>query len=482
MNYYKRVLLTIDIGTSVFKSALWSLAGERLAFAACPLSMVSSGGLRHEAESGQWLRAFEDCRRRLAAAGGLERVQAIVISGNGPSLTPVLGMPEFTADGLCVAAAPARLWLDRRAEAAAAEVSLAAGDFVDAGFYLPKALGIKNDEPELYARTRFFLGCPEFLAFALTARARTVFPSEGFDRWFWNDDILEWLKLDAAKFPPFIRPGESFGALLPEAAARFGLLPGIPVVAGGPDFFVSILGAGVVSPGQVCDRAGTSEGINVCTEQRINDRRLMSYSHPVKPYWNLSGIISTTGKAIEWGLDFLGLHSYADFFALAESAGPGAGGLVFLPYLAGERAPIWDSSARGVLRGLSLATGRREFARSLVEGICFAIRDVITVMEECGAQVGELRLSGGAAENDFLNQLKADITGKETLVPVQKESELLGLAIIGACALGAYRDFSSAAGALVRIEQGWRPDAGKTALYGEIFARYRETYQNLKGT
>ncbi|GHV95928.1 xylulokinase [Spirochaetia bacterium] len=478
------LLLAIDIGTSSFKSALWDLDGNRIAFAAVSLAMSGDDGGRHEAESAQWLRAFEECCRRLDSpasagrAGALAAVKIIVISGNGPSLTPVLAEPSLGAGGLCLSAAPARLWLDRRATAAAAEVSALMGAYVDPCFYLPKALGIKNDESELYERTKFFLGCPEYLACALTGEARTVFPSEGFDRWFWNAEILEKLKLNAEKFPPFIRPGDIYGTIIPSVAARLGFAHNVPVAAGGPDFFAAILGAGVISPGQVCDRAGTSEGINVCTEKQIIDGRLMSYGHPVQPFWNLSGIISTTGKAVEWGRGLLGIESYADFYALAETAEAGAGGLVFLPYLAGERAPVWDPAARGVLRGLGLSSGRAEFARSVLEGICFAIRDVITVMEETGAAVGELRIAGraGADENGIFNQIKADITGKEVLVMAQKEAELAGLAIIGACALGSYASFAEAAAALVRVEKRLEPDAKKAALYEGLFQKYRETY------
>jgi xylulokinase len=354
------------------------------------------------------------------------------------------------------------------------------GGYVDPGFYLPKALDIKNNEPALYEKTRYFLGCPEYLACALSGEARTVFPAEGFDRWFWNNDILEKLGLDAAKFPPLIRPGGCYGTVLPAVAARFGFARNIPVLAGGPDFFAAILGAGVSGPGQCCDRAGSSEGINLCTAARIADSRLMSYGHPVKPFWNLSGIISTTGKAIEWGRDLLGLPDYGAFFALAETAGPGAGGLIFLPYLAGERAPIWDPDARGVLRGLSLSTDRACAARAVLEGICFAIRDVLEVMEEAGAKTGELRVAGGGAESGLLNRIKADITGKETLIPQYREAELLGLAIIGVCALGKYSSYAEAASALVRIETRCQPESQNTALYGEIFQRYRETRDTLK--
>ncbi|MDR0456561.1 MAG: hypothetical protein LBH20_07770 [Treponema sp.] len=466
------MLLTVDIGTSIFKSAIWDFEGSRLAFAAVPLSINLSDGMRHETDSGQWLQAFEDCCRSLAVSVPLAAVEAIVISGNGPSLVPVLGRPECTAKGLNVPAAPARLWLDRRAVQAAEQVSALLGNFVDAGFFLPKALDIKINEPHLYEKAQCFLGCPELLAFALTGEARTVFPSDGFERWFWNDSILERLGLDREKFPPFIRPGEVFGALAPQAAAHCGLPPDIPVISGGPDFFAAILGAGVVKPGQVCDRAGTSEGINACTGNLVTDQRLMSYHHPVKPFFNLSGIVSTTGKAVEWGCDFLG-QTFDDFFALAQTAQAGAGGLVFLPYLAGERAPVWNPSARGILRGLSLSTGRPEFARSVLEGICCAIRDIIGIMEEAGAIVGELRIAGTASGSELLNQIKADITQKQVLVPRQKEAELLGLAIIGSCSLGKFASCAEAANALVRIEKTYQPDEKLAAIYDNLFGEYR---------
>ncbi|MDR0494311.1 MAG: hypothetical protein LBG95_01600 [Treponema sp.] len=468
------MLLTIDIGTSSFKSAIWDFEGNRVGFAAVPLAISLSEGPRHEADSGQWLKAFEACCRRLSAEIPLTVVEAIAISGNGPSLIPVLGRTEFSTQGLSIAAAPARLWLDRRAVQAAERVSALTGGFVDASFFLPKALDIKNDESQLYEKTACFLGCPELLAFALTGEARTVFPSDGFERWFWDNSILEQLDLDREKFPPFIRPGEIFGGLIPRIAARFGFKSDIPVISGGPDFFAAILGVGVVQPGQACDRAGTSEGINVCTESRIIDERLMSYSHPIKPFWNLSGIISTTGKAIEWGCGFLGLETPNEFCTLAEKAQAGANGLVFVPYLAGERAPVWNPSARGILRGLSLSTGQPEFARCVLEGIGFAIRDIIDAMEEAGALVGELRIAGTTSGNAVLNQIKADITQKQVLITRYKEAELLGLAIIGACALGKYTSFADAANAFVRIERSYQPDGKVAALYNDLFGQYRE--------
>ena len=475
------MLLTIDIGTSIFKSAIWDFKGKRLAFASFPLSINRNEGLRHEADSGQWLRAFEDCCRSLGVNIRLNTVEVVIICGNGPSLTPVLssvkGASSKEGDGnsFGLHTAPSRLWLDRRAVEAAKQVSALVGGFVDPSFYLPKALDIKINEAALYENTKFFLGCPELLAYALTGEAGTVSPSDGFERWFWNDSILESLGLDKGKFPPFIRPGEVFGQLIPAVAARFGFMPDIPVISGGPDFFAAILGSGTIRPGQVCDRAGTSEGINACTARRISDERLMSYNHPVKPFWNLSGIVSTTGKAIEWGHNLLGLESYDAFYALAQTVRAGAGGLVFLPYLAGERAPVWDPSKQGVLRGLSLTTGRPEFARSVLEGIGFAIRDITGIMEGSGVLIEELRVAGALSGSDLLNQIKADIAKKPVLVPGQKETELMGLAIIGSCALGRYNSFAEAASALVKIDKEFLPDEKNAAIYDELFGNYLKT-------
>ena len=466
------MLLTIDIGTSTFKSALWDFNGNRLSFVKVPLSVCQNDGLIHETQSAQWLKAFDNCCLKLEK---LCDVKAIVISGNGPSLIPVFGRPGVDDNGLFLPAAHARLWLDRRSAKEACEVSALMGSFVDASFFIPKILNIKNNEPALYEKTKYFLGCPEYMAYALCGQAHSVFPSRGFDRWFWNDVLLEKLKLDAEKMPPFISAGDIYGTLLAQIAARYGFAKNIPVIAGGPDFFAAIVGSGVSRPGQACGRTGTSDGINLCTENHINDWRLLSYGHPVKPYWNLSGLISTTGKAIEWCAGLLGVDGFNDFYSLAENSKPGAEGLVFVPYLAGERTPHWNADLRGVWRGLSVSSGRAEIARSVLEGIGFAINHVIAVMEEAGANVNELRITGSAAGNCLFNQIKADITGKTVISLAQKEAELSGLAVIGAAAIGEYDSFAQAAGVFVNVEKKYEPKPENAIIYKELFQKYLES-------
>ncbi|MDR0502590.1 MAG: hypothetical protein LBH16_04645 [Treponema sp.] len=500
------MLLTIDIGTSIFKSALWDLDGNRLSFASAALS-VNKCGLKYEAVPSMWLRAFEECCHKLLSDlkrqsnvhnGGFAGVRAIVLSGNGPSLVPVFKEPD-ASDWFSPLAGNAWLWLEPQMKSSrmdegpqressafepqpglnteklleySSEVSALMGGFVDSCFFLPKILSIKNDEAGLYHKTKYFLGCPEYLAYALTGEAKTVFPSDGFDRWFWNDSVLEKLKLDADKFPPFIRPGDPFGNILPSAARRFGFAENIPVISGGPDFFASILGSGVTEPGQICDRTGSSDGINICVKDHISHEKLMSYGHPVKPYWNLSGVINTTGMAIQWCRDLLGLSGFHEFFSLAKESGPGSGSLVFLPYLAGSRAG--DSVSRGLWRGLTLSSGRSELANSVLEGICFAIRDIITVMEESGAAAEQLHVTGGLAGNAALNQMKADITGRPALEPALKEAELLGLAVIGACFLGKFSSYREASGAMCAVQRRFEPNPENARLYNDFFVRYKQ--------
>ena len=473
------MLLTVDIGTTHFKAALWSFEGERLAFAARALFISE----KFEVDTSAWIFAFDECCKELFSLCSQEfkELKAIVISGNGPTLVPVFD--DYNELNFQNCDSKARLWLDRRAVKFQAEVSSVMGAYVDASFFLPKILYIKNEENELYHKTKFFLGCPEYLAFFLTGKACNVFPSLGFDPWFWNDNILEKLSLDKEKFPEFIKPGCEFGTLLPSAALKFNLTKDIPVISGGPDFFAALLGSGITERGQVCDRTGSSDGINLCTENHVKDDKLMSYRHPVKPFWNLSGFINTTGKAVDWACALLGVKTFDDFISLAKNSKKGSGGALFLPYLAGERTLKGDTSA--LWKGLTLSTGREELANSVLEGIAFAIKNILSDMEKAVNKDQsdknkavtnmhpQLRVTGGLAGCSYLNQIKADITGLEILEGVHKEAELLGLAVIGSCMLGKFKSYEEASSAFYRIEKRYEPDIKNKSLYDEMFCEFQ---------
>jgi len=472
------VILTFDIGTSVLKGGIFDPSGVFRSRAEVPVHLSDRDDpLMHEADANNWISALALVTAQLELPeipGPGRGIDAVVVSGNGPTLVPV-GSKGEPLDF-------AMTWMDRRGVEEARMIAEVTGRYVDPTFYLPKALWIYRNKPGLYRRTRYFCTCPEFIDLYLTGRACTVLPSEQFTPYIWTAGTIERLGMDPGKFPPFIRPGETVGEVRREAEELLGIPAGTPVFAGGPDFVMTLLGTATVRPGRACDRAGTSEGINLCAEQPVEDRRLMCLPHIIEGYTNISGIISTSGKALSWFKSISG-RAELDYDSLFEDicqVPPGSRSLLFLPYLAGERAPLWDPYARGTFIGLTANHGRKEMTRAVVEAVGFAIRDVIGVMEENGLEIGELRVTGGQSKSPLWNQIKADITQRKILVPDVQDSELLGDACIGLFALGNYKSLAEASESLVRIGKSYAPNPELRELYDRLFQLYRASYRGLK--
>lgn len=467
------MVFAFDIGTTACKGALFSLKGEVIKSLSLPLSLKEEeNSFFHEASPEEWLKILKEIIREVVEKP--EDLEALVISGNGPTLLPVSGKNQPLM--------PAMTWMDRRSLEEAKLISGLMGSFVDPSFYLPKALWIRNNRPEIYRETRHFLSCPEFVIFSLTGKPYMVFPAKGFEPLIWNKEILQVLKFDLDKFPPFIKPGDFAGNITEEAARGFSLIPGIPVFAGGPDFIVSLLGTGTVFPGRVCDRSGTSEGINLCTDKTVNDKRLLCLGHVIEGCNNISGIISTTGKALEWfkGVSNNGKKDYQELIDEASLIPPGAESLIFLPYLSGERAPLWDPLARAAFIGLTLQHTGAHLTKAVLESVGYAIRDVISTMEEKGLEIKELRITGSPSRSSLWNQIKADITGKEILVPKLKDSELAGDLVLALYGLKIYDSLQKASDEIVKIETVYSPREENGERYNLIFELYKKTYNNLK--
>jgi xylulokinase len=471
------VILAFDIGTSVLKGGVVDFDGVLQSRAEVPVHLNDrEDPLVHEADANNWVSALAlvAAQLQIPKAGSGREIAAVVISGNGPTLVPV-GSKGEPLDF-------AMTWMDRRGVAEARSIAEVTGQYVDPTFYLPKALWIYRNKPEVYRRTRHFCTCPEFIDLYLTGKAYTVLPSEQFTPYIWTVETIEKLGMDPSKFPPFIRPGELVGEVRLEAEELLGIPAGTPVFAGGPDFVMTLLGTATVRPGRACDRAGTSEGINLCSEQPIKDERLLCLPHIIEGYTNISGIISTSGKALAWFKSITG-RADLDYESLFEDicqVPPGSRSLLFLPYLAGERAPLWDPSARGAFVGLTANHGRKEMTRAVVEAVGFAVRDVIEVMGENGLEIGELRVTGGQARSPLWSQIRADITQKKILVPAVQDSELLGDACIGLFALRKYKTLVEASENLVKISKIFTPNPEYRGLYDRLFELYRASYRGLK--
>ncbi len=463
------MVAAVDVGTSVIKGGIFDREGRPLSQSQSPVSFSSSDSGNYEIDPGDWVESLRRVFENLTFEK--REVKAIVVSGNGPTLVPV--------DEGGHVLHPAIMWLDQRGIREAGAIIEEAGIPVDSSFFLSKAYWFYKFRPDIYEKTRFFLACPEYIDFYLCGQSSTILPSSRFEQYVWNSDAIEALGMDRERFPPFVKPGADMGRLRKSVAKTLGLDEGTRVIAGGPDYIMSLVGTGTIEPGMTCDRAGTSEGINYCSKDPVHDRRLISLPHILDDLFNIAGVISTTGKALEWFCGLSGL-SRGSFMADVESSEAGCGGVIFLPYLTGERSPIWDPYARGAFVGLTLGHGTKEMARAVVESIGFAIRDILEVMADNNLLMDDIRVAGSQSQIEVLNQIKADITGKRILIPTVAESELVGDACIGLVSLGEFESLHAACRQCVQIEREFTPDSRNLALYTEMFYIYRDIYSGLK--
>ena len=356
---------------------------------------------------------------------------------------------------------------------------------MDPSYYLPKALRIwREAEPRLRERIRWFFSCPEYLQYALCGEALTYLPHPAFEPYYWNEGLIDALGLPPELFPPFIPPAKIVGTLLPGAGERLGLRPGIPIVSGSLDFLAAIVGSASTAIGIACDRSGSSEAINLCAAGPFHSPALLSLPHPVDGLWNLSGGVSTAGSALEWLAKIVGPFAtgkkeaaVAGLLAIARHSPPGARGLVFLPYLTGERAPLWDARRRAAFVGLSLEHDSPDLARAAVESLAFGLKLATNLALAEGLPFRLLRISGQASEDDFLCQLKADILGVPVEAPEIGDCELVGNAAACALALGEASSLAEGSASLLRIRRRFEPEGA--AAYARPFASYEAALSAL---
>lgn len=442
-------ILAVDIGTTAMKGGLIDPKGNLQAYKRIVYKNITHQGYQSW-DSGVWIQCLADI---VAGLGQNNRIRAVTVSGQGPSLVPLdsNGQPLHHA----------LLWLDQRSIPLEGTSS----------FFLPKINWFRENERALFDQTRWFVSCPEYLDFFLTGEVHTVTPSPEFKPYIWHEADWKLYGLDSTILPPFVTTGDLLGKITPKASRIVGLPAGIPVVAGGSDFLLSLLGAGAVRPGRVCDRAGTSEGINYCHTQPLTDPHLRTLPHVIQGLYNISGILSSTGRLFEWYRKISGQmeRSYKD---ILEDLGA-------LPL---ERSrpyffPTFESSgnfefAQGGFLELSPEHSREDLGRAVIESIGFGIRKILGRFERLGCQATELRVTGGQARNHHWNQIKADITGCKVLVPQIEDAELLGGAITAYTALGEYENLTQASDALVRIQTVYEPRVPRFEVYTQLYNEY----------
>ncbi len=478
------------------KTALWDSHGTPVAEASASYDLDRPDAARAEIDPERWWDALCGTVADVLAAAGVPArdVAAVAVDGIGWTLVPV--------DDDFRALTPAMTWLDRRAEAEAAALRAGPGaahlvDLVanplDAAYITPKLAWLRANEPAIFDATRWFLTASGFLTARLTGEATCdltqAYGFHCFDirRERWDEGAAAELGIPLDRLPPLREAREIAGGVTAAAAARTGLAPGTPVLVGGLDAAVGALGGGVTRHGQTQDQGGQAGGMGMSVAEVVVEPRLIFSHHVLRGQYLLqAGTVG--GGALGWFRQVLGREE-ATFESLSAEAGTapaGSGGLVFLPYLAGERTPIWSTSARGVFLGMSYATTRAEMLRSIMEGCAFAVLDNLRVAEATGVRVTEWLATGGAARSPVWNQIKADVTGRPLVVARRADGgeggHGLGLYALAAEAVGLAGDAGETVERLLPRRTTYEPDAGRHAQYEASFEVYHDLSRGLLPT
>ena len=491
-------LLGLDIGTSGAKALLCDQDGRVHATATAEYPLSAPFPLWSEQDPADWWRGARVALRDAVAQAGVDTAQ---IAGLG--LTGQMHGAVFLDERGAVIR-PALLWNDQRTAAECDEIAervgarlliAIAGNPALTGFQAPKILWLRNHEPERYARLAQVLLPKDYIRLLLTSVSATDASDAAgtllldLHERDWSDDILQKLEIPRAWLPRVFEGPQVTGALLPEVAHELGLPAGLPVVAGGGDNAAAAVGTGVVRSGIVSSSIGTSGVIFAHADAIALDPqgRLHSFCHAVPGLYHLMAVTLSAGGSLRWLRDALresdsGTQalSYDEMSAAAAMVPPGAAGLVFLPYLTGERTPHLDPLARGAFVGLTARHSAAHMIRAVMEGVVFSLRDGLEIMRGLGLPIDQIRATGGGGRSPLWRQLQADIYGAEVATLAAEEGPAYGAALLAGVGAGLFASVGAAVDRCVSVVGITRPDPDAQARYDEVYAIYRELYGALR--
>jgi xylulokinase len=306
----------------------------------------------------------------------------------------------------------------------------------------------------------------------------------------WSEAMLELMDLPASLLPPAFESPEPTGVVSPEGAAATGLRAGTPLVAGGGDQAAGAVGIGIVRPGAVSATLGTSGTVFAATDRPARDPhgRVHTFCHAVPGAWHVMGVTQAAGLSLRWFRDQFGAGSQTDadgdpydhLTAEAAHVAPGADGVLWAPYLMGERTPHLDPHARAALVGLAASHTRRHVIRAILEGVAFSLRDSFTILGEMGVPVTAVRLGGGGARSKVWRQIQADVYGQEVDRLQTDEGAAYGAALLAGVGATIWPSVEAACDAVVRVAERTAPDAAATRVMDQQYRAYRALYPALR--
>ena len=467
------LVIGVDLGTSETKAGLFDRQGNLLRLARCgyPIITIGEAGCA-ESDPEQWWSAVFQTLREVTQGVPSEELSALCVQGQGPSVV----MADAGGNPLHHAI----LWMDTRPCGERDELSARLGNPVSPFAHMPMAMWLAKHRKEAYAQARWFLAAWDFIALRLCGQppASALAYFQPFPR-----EEVEASGLPHRLFPQVVEAGQPIAGLTTEAARETGLPEGLPVVAGVHDGIATFIGAGLVEPGRSADVNGTSGGLALCWSEPIKKPGVFSatWIHPGE--YIVGGAMAALGRCLDWVREAVADSrlTHEELIREAMKAPAGSDRLLFLPYLAGERAPIWDPQARGVFFGLTLNHKQEHLIRAVLESVAYALRHVAEELLESGARIDEVRVCGRQALSEDWNQIKADVLGVPVAVPRVREAALMGAAVLAGVGAGLLPDITEGANQMVRIDEVLEPIPAHHRLYAELFGVYKRLYPDLRG-
>lgn len=497
----KEFILAHDLGTTGNKATLFDGEGKMVGSAFSGYEVDHPQATWAEEDPADWWRAVVATTRQLLGTSGVAPGEVAVVSFSGQ----MMGCLPVDAEGRplrrCI------IWADQRAVEQAARLAEQLGEErvyritghrISATYSGPKIMWLRDHEPDVFKQAHKFLHVKDYIAYRLTgAYATDRSDASGMslydlDRGSWSDEILNAIDLDPCLLPEIHDSTDVIGEITREAATELGLAAGTPVVIGGGDGGCAAVGAAAVAEGPAYNYIGSSSWIAFAAPKPIYDprRRTFNWAHMVPGMFMPCGTMQAAGGSYQWlrrqvcwiegrEAEETGEDVYEIMNRRAAESVPGAHGLLFLPYLQGERSPHWNPKARGGFVGLQVTHTRADLIRAVLEGVSLNLRTILQAFLEAGARIDEIILIGGGAKGQLWRQILADVFGRPTLRPrLLDEATSLGAAVAGGIGVGLFRDFS-VVNQIVEIVDRHEPNPAACTAYDRLYPVFLAAYDAL---
>lgn len=494
MNNTSDCFIGIDISTTATKAILIDKKGTVLNVSSSEYTYKTPFPLWSEQDPALWWQATIESIHSLWKKTGVspKQIKGIGLTGQ------MHGLVILDEKGHVLR--PSILWNDQRTQKQCEKIRKVIGksEFIQltgndalAGFTAPKILWVKEEEPGIFDRIQHVLLPKDYIRYKLTNRfaidraggsGTVLFDLAKRD---WSPQLMDALGLKMEWFPPTFEGTSVTGQLTKEAASTIGLIEGIPVFGGGGDQAAAAVGTGAVEEGIISISLGTSGVVFATTDSPFieSDGRLHAFCHAAPGKWHLMGVMLSAAGSLRWFRDTF--QSNADFneiIAGVQDIPAGSEGLLFMPYLTGERTPYPDPLARGSFVGFTVRHTFQHFTRSVLEGVAFGLRDSFELMKEVGLkEIKQVRVTGGGAKNPTWRQIIADVLNSEIVTVSSEESAAFGAALLAATGVGIFGSIEEACSQAVRIDDRVAP-GGSSVIYEEIYPEFRKLYPALKST